>query len=336
MMVFSNIQKSGKWSFDCKRRAPGVRCPGSGLNVSLIARRTAAALLVMLGGLFVSPRLPAQADLVEQGRYVFQAAGCISCHRNDRTLAGGRPIATPYGTFYPPNITPHREQGIGRWTEEDLFRALRLGLDPSGRHYYPAFPYPSYTRMTREDMRALYAYLKTWPESSSASQPHALSWPFSSRSLISHWKQGRFTPGAAKIDPQRTPQWNRGAYLATALGHCSECHTPRGFLGKPDNQRFMAGSCSGPDDLMVPNITPDDETGIGAWTLEELETFLATGERPDGCYASGLMMEVLGTSCMQLTPDDRRALAVYLASLPSVHHNLDYLCTSLEYEEFLE
>ncbi len=293
-------------------------------------------LLLLFAGLSAPGELMANSKLVEQGRYLFQAAGCLSCHRDDRTLAGGRPLVTPFGTFYPPNITPHRESGIGRWSEEDLVRALRMGLDPAGRHYYPAFPYPSYTRMTQRDMHALYAYLMTWPESSRPSRPHAISWPFSSRSLISHWKQGRFTPGAAVVNPERSTQWNRGAYLATALGHCTECHTPRGFLGTPDNTRFMAGTCSGPEELRVPNITSDDDTGIGRWSFEELETFLATGERPDGCYTSGLMMEVLGTSCMGLTDNDRRALAVYLASLPPIHHNLDYLCATFEDDEFLE
>ncbi len=292
--------------------------------------------LMLLAGLSVHGELLADTELVEQGRYVFQAAGCVSCHRGDSTLAGGRPIVTPFGAFYPPNITPHRERGIGRWSEEDLVRALRMGLDPDGQHYYPAFPYPSYTRMTRQDMRALYAFLMTRPESARQSRPHELPWPLSLRTLIAHWKPGRFTPGAAPVDPARSQQWNRGAYLATALGHCGECHTPRGFLGTPRRDRYLAGTCTGPDGLWVPNITPDDETGIGGWSTEELDTFLATGRRPDGCYASGLMMEVLGTSCMQLTDYDRRALAVYLVSLPPIHNNLDYLCAAFGDDEFLE
>ncbi len=293
-------------------------------------------LLVLLAGLSVTGELLASAELVEQGRYVFQAAGCVSCHRGDRSLAGGRPIVTPYGIFYPPNITPHRERGIGRWSEEDLIRALRMGLDPGGRHYYPAFPYTSYTRMTRQDMRALYAYLMTWSKSSRQSQVHDVQWPLSLRGLIIHWKQGRFTPGVAVFDPARSPEWNRGAYLATALGHCSECHTPRGFLGTPRSDRYLAGTCSGPEGVRVPNITADEETGIGRWTREELDRFLSTGERPDGCYTSGLMMEVLGTACMQLTNDDRQALAFYIAALSAIHNNLDFLCESLEDDEFLE
>jgi len=316
----------------------GRRKPRHVLKFMDAARSVCAVqvLLLLFVGLSAPGELMANSKLVEQGRYVFQAAGCFSCHRNDRTLAGGRPLVTPFGTFYPPNITPHREWGIGRWSEEDLVRALRMGLDPAGRHYYPAFPYPSYTRMTNQDMRALYAYLMTWPESARQSRAHEIQWPLSLRALISHWKQGRFTPGVAVVDPERSPQWNRGAYLAKALGHCTECHTPRGSLGTPDSDRYLAGACSGPEELRVPNITPDDETGIGLWTFEELETFLATGQRPDGCYTSGLMMEVLGTSCMGLTDSDRRSLAVYLASLPPIHHNLDYLCATFEDDEFLE
>lgn len=334
-MMFS---ANGRCSLSCASliKAAVRPCGAALLADAGRAVRGLLVLLVLFAGQSMSGQAQADTGLVQEGRYVFAAAGCVSCHRNEQTLAGGPPIVTPYGTYFPPNITPHREQGIGRWSEEDFLRALRMGISPGGQHYYPAFPYPSYTRMTRRDMQALYAYLMTQPESARQSPPHVIPWPLSSRALISHWKQGRFTPGAAVTDPTRTPQWNRGAYLAKALGHCGECHTPRGFLGTPRSDRYLAGTCSGPEGLRVPNITPDEETGIGRWTTAELDTFLATGRRPDGCYASGLMMEVLGTSCMQLTDYDRQALAFYLASLPPIHNNLDTLCASFEDDEFIE
>jgi mono/diheme cytochrome c family protein len=184
--------------------------------------------------------------------------------------------------------------------------------------------------MTRQDMQALYAYLMSLPASSREIRPHNIHWPFSLRSMISHWKSGRFTPGEYSADPGRTPQWNRGAYLADALGHCSECHTPRNFLGTPLRDRYLAGTCAGPDGKCVSNITSDRETGIGRWTYEELTTFLATGKRPDGRYTDSLMAEVLGNSCMQLTPYDLHSLAIYLQSVPPIHHDLDTLCAPFD------
>jgi mono/diheme cytochrome c family protein len=272
----------------------------------------------------------ASEDLLEHGKYVFYAAGCISCHTRDQLMAGGRPLDTPFGIFYPPNITPQREYGIGAWSEEDFVRALREGMSPQGEHYYPAFPYPSYTRMTNQDMHALYAYLMTLPTSSRENRPNNLHWPFSSRSMISYWKADRFTPGEFSADPEKSPQWNRGAYLAGALGHCSECHTPRDYLGAPRSDRYLAGTCLGPDGRRVPNITPDRETGIGDWTDEGLMTFLKTGRKPDGGYTDSLMAEVLGTSCMRLTDYDLHSLAIYLQSLPPIHNDLGALCAPLD------
>jgi len=285
-----------------------------------------AALLGVVGCICSMGVALAADDLLEHGRYVFYAAGCISCHTSDQLMAGGRPVVTPFGTFYPPNVTPQREYGIGALSEEDFVRALREGLNPQGEHYYPAFPYPSYTRMTRQDMQALYAYLMTLPASSRGNRPHNIDWPFSYRSMISHWKAGRFTPGEFSADPEKSPQWNRGAYLADALGHCGECHTPRDYMGASRRDRYMAGTCTGPDGRLVPNITPDRETGIGNWTYGQLITFLGTGKRPNGVFTGSLMAEVLGTSCMRLTGEDLHSLAIYLQSLPPIHNDLDTLC----------
>jgi mono/diheme cytochrome c family protein len=272
----------------------------------------------------------------EHGRYVFFAAGCVACHTADLTLAGGRPLETPFGTFYPPNITPSREHGIGSWEGEDFERALRHGINPSGEHYYPAFPYPSYTRMNRADMQALYSYLMRQSPVARKNRSHELHWPFSSRPLVSYWKSDGFRPGAFVPDPARSAQWNRGAYLARALGHCSECHTHRGFLGIPASDRYLAGTCSGPEGRITPNITPDRQTGIGNWSCEQVVRFLETGRRPDGSFTGSKMAEVLGTSCMRLTGYDRQSLAIYLQSLPPVHHDLDRLCAPFDDTQFYE
>ena len=307
------------------------------LQIARLFRTKCLAAVLGLTGCFCSMSVAlASEDLLEHGRYVFYAAGCVSCHTSDQLMAGGRPVVTPFGTFYPPNITPHREYGIGAWTEEDIVRALREGLNPQGEHYYPAFPYPSYTRITRQDMRALYAYLMTLPASSRKIRPHDLLWPYSSRPMVAYWKVGGFTPGEFSANPEKSPQWNRGAYLADALGHCSECHTTRDYLGTPRHDRYLAGTCTGPDGRRVPNITPDRETGIGHWTCEELMTFLKTGRRPDGSYTDSLMAEVLGTSCMRLTGDDLHSLVIYLQSLPPIHNDLDALCAPFDDSVFFE
>jgi mono/diheme cytochrome c family protein len=281
--------------------------------------RAAVLLLALLAG---HGMVCAADDILEHGRYVFFAAGCVSCHGADHTLAGGRALDTPFGTFYPPNITPDREHGIGAWSAGDFTRALREGVDPRGNPYYPAFPYPSYTGMTSGDLQALYAYLMTQPPDSRPNRPHELPWFLSYRPLLRDWKAGRFVPGVLAEDPAQTPEWNRGAYIAHALGHCGECHTPRGLLGAPLAGRYLAGTRSGPSGVSVPNITPDSATGIGEWTGRELYAYLSTGRRPDGRYASLPMLEVLGTSIMTLTESDRHALATYLRSLPAVSHDL--------------
>jgi len=282
-------------------------------------------LVISLICLSAGPQLAiAGEDLLEHGRYVFNAAGCISCHTRDQILAGGRPLKTPFGTFYPPNITPNRKYGIGGWSESNFLRALGEGVSPQGEHYYPSFPYTSYTRMTPEDMRALYAYLMSQPPVARPNRQHELPAVLSSRSLLAFWKAGRFNPGKYQYDPQHTAQWNRGAYLAQALGHCGECHTPRGPLGELRADQYLAGTHSGPEGREVPNITQDEETGIGHWSPEEQRTFLESGRLPDGSYIGPLMAEVLGTSIMSLNKADREALATYLGSLPPVHHDVHY------------
>jgi len=292
------------------------------------------ALLVLLVD---AGRVTASNELLQQGQYIFFAAGCISCHTVDQPLAGGRAIGSPFGTFYGPNITPHPERGIGNWKQEDLIRALREGISPEGEHYYPAFPYPSFTMMTRRDIMALYTYLMAQPAFPNKNRPHELVWFLSNRALIAHWKGGgRFTPRVLQFDPNESREWNRGQYLAMALGHCSECHTPRGLLGGPLLEQYLAGTREGPGGIRVPNITPDEETGIGDWTHEDLETFLSTGRKPDGCFPTDLMMEVLGTSCMRLTEHDRHALATYLSSLPPIHNSLDATEDSFQGPDFYE
>lgn len=311
-----------------QREAVWYRRRASTLRHARRRRRVVARpylLAAICACLLASPPAPAaDAGLIERGRYVFTVAGCASCHTLDRDQAGGRALDTPFGTFHPPNITPDPEHGIGGWREDDFLRALGEGVSPQGEHYYPAFPYTSYTRMTPADMRALYAYLMTRPAVARASPPHELPWWVSSRKLLGFWKAGRFSPGRYQYRPGRSAQWNRGAYLAQALGHCGECHTPRGPLGRRRDSLHLAGNRRGPEGRRVPNITRDEETGIGHWSAAERRDFLATGRLPGGGFTGPLMIEVLASSGMSLSEADRAALATYLDSLPPIHHDIHY------------
>jgi len=266
----------------------------------------------------------AEPDLIARGEYLYRAAGCSNCH-TDRDakgaeLAGGAALTTPFGVFYAPNITPDREHGIGSWSDEDFVRAMREGVSPRGSHYYPAFPYTSYTKLTDEDLRALKAYLFTLPPVAQPDRPHELPWYVRLRPLLYFWKWLYFEPGPYRPDPQRSAAWNRGAYLANAVAHCGECHTPRDRFGGLDPARRFAGTTDGPDGAVVPNITPDRKTGIGRWSERDIAYYLETGMTPDGDFAGDVMADVIDNGLRHLTDEDRRAIATYLKSLPPIEH----------------
>ncbi|MEO8716667.1 MAG: cytochrome c [Burkholderiales bacterium] len=266
-----------------------------------------------LGG-FVAPA-GAQGD-ASRGAYVAKVGGCAGCHTEAKKeavpYAGGRALKTPFGTFYGPNITPHPRAGIGRWSEADFLRALRLGVRSDGAHLFPAFPYPSFTKITDADARDLWAFLRALPPSDQANRAHDLSFPFGWRFLVGFWKWLYFKPGRFVADAARTPQWNRGAYLVTALGHCGECHTPRNWLGASDPSRALAGAKLA-DGGGAPNLTP---ARLKKWDDTELKDFLGSGLTPDGDVVGDTMGEVIRNTTSQLTPVDLAALVAYLRSLP--------------------
>jgi mono/diheme cytochrome c family protein len=258
----------------------------------------------------------AQGD-AKRGEYLAKAGGCLGCHTveakddaKDKPVpyAGGRALKTPFGTFYGPNITPHPEAGIGRWSEADFLRAMREGRRPDGSNYFPAFPYPSFTLITDSDLRDLWAYLRSLPRSSRKSEPHDLGFLYRWRFLVGFWKWLFFTPGPFAQDPAKSAQLNRGAYLVQALGHCGECHTPRNFLGGAKRDRFLAGAKD-----IAPNLTP---TRLKKWGDGELRDFLTTGLTADGDVPAKEMGEVITNTTSQLTPQDLDALLAYLRSLP--------------------
>lgn len=253
------------------------------------------------------------------GAYVFRAAGCAACHSgadegDGAPLAGGRALETPFGTFYPPNITPDPEHGIGRWSKADFERALRQGVSPGGAPYYPAFPYTSYTGMSDEDVDALWNYLRAVEPSTRPDREHGLGFPFNQRWSLWGWRWLFFSPGRFEPRADRDPAWNRGAYLVRHVGHCGECHTPRSFFGAMKKGRFLQGAPEGPDGDPVPNIRADSDDGLGRWSRAEIVSYLKTGITPKGDFAGGAMKDVIEESTSRLSEADRAAIAVFLAS----------------------
>ena len=283
---------------------------------------TAIRILVAAAAVAFATSLAAAEPDADRGAVLFDAAGCANCHTDSKgggkPLAGGVALETPFGTFLTPNITPDREHGIGAWSDADFIRAMREGVAPDGSHYYPAFPYTSYTHMTDADMLAIKRHIFAMAPDATPSKPHDLAFPFSQRWLMWGWKLLNFEPGAYVADATRSESWNRGAYLVTAVAHCGECHTPRGMLGELDMSRWLGGNVEGPEGAVVPNITPDRETGIGTWSAGDVAFLLDAGMLPDGDVVGGSMYPVIEDGTDSLTAADRDAIAEYLLSLPAV------------------
>jgi mono/diheme cytochrome c family protein len=268
-----------------------------------------------------APRPGAQlADpAARRGEYVASAAGCLGCHTeakdNAVAYAGGRALKTPFGTFYGPNITPHPVAGIGKWSEADFARAIREGLRPDGAHYFPAFPYPSFARITDADLKDLWAYLRTLPPSARPNQAHDVGFPFNLRFLVRFWKWLYFTPGRFAPDPKRSAAVNRGDYLVNVLGHCGECHTPRNFLGGPKRARHLAGTPKGANEGGTSNLTP---ANLKKWNDADLAGFLQSGMSPDGDVTGERMGEVVRNTTSRLSAQDLASMIAYLRALPAI------------------
>jgi mono/diheme cytochrome c family protein len=263
--------------------------------------------------------LAAHRPDLENGRTMFLAGGCASCHAPDQEertrLGGGVALKSPFGTFYSPNISPDPADGIGKWSEAEFVATMWKGTSPDGSHYYPAFPYTSYQRMQEADVRDLFAYLKTLPAVPGKARDHDLPLPFRMRRGLGLWKLlfldgRRFAP-----DPARSQQWNRGAYLVNGPGHCAECHSPRNVLGGIiAAERFAGGPDPEGSDGRIPNIT---QAGIGDYSERDIAQVLETGDLPDGDSVGGRMRAVVRNTS-ELSPQDRGAIAVYIKSLPPV------------------
>jgi mono/diheme cytochrome c family protein len=262
---------------------------------------------------------PAYTPNLANGLVVFNAGGCASCHavpnQPDRLkLGGGLAIPSPFGTFYAPNISPDKTDGIGNWTEVNFVTAVTKGVSPRGTHYFPAFPYTSYAHAKVADIRDLYAYLKTLQPVSGKVRDHDVPFPFNVRRNVGIWKLLFFDGRPFAPDMSRSPQWNRGAYLVNSLGHCAECHSPRNFLGGIIAAQRFAGGPNPEGEGWVPNIT---QKGIGEWSDKDIAYFLKSGQTPDGDSAGGSMVRVIRNTS-QLSEADQAAIADYVKSLPPV------------------
>jgi len=262
---------------------------------------------------------PYSPDL-DNGKTMFYAGGCAACHatpnQEDKTkLGGGLGLKSPFGTFFAPNISPDRDDGIGGWSEANFVTAMWKGTSPDGSHYYPVFPYPSYQRMRLEDVRDLFAYLKTLPAVQGKARGHDLPLHFQIRRMLGGWKFLFLDGEQFKPDTSKPALWNHGAYLVNGPGHCAECHSPRNRLGGIiAGKRFTGGPDPEGGDGWVPNITP---AGIGDYSQRDIERVLETGDLPDGDSVGGPMAAVVANTG-KLSAQDRGAIALYLQSLPPV------------------
>jgi len=253
------------------------------------------------------------------GKEMFFAGGCTSCHavpgQDDRTwLGGGLGLKSPFGTFYVPNISPDPNDGIGRWSEADFVTAMTKGTSPDGRHYFPAFPYTSYQHMRTDDVRDLFAFLKTLPPVQGRVRDHDVPFPFNVRRLLGGWKFLFLDGKPFQPDASKGAEWNRGAYLMNGPGHCAECHSPRNALGGIIAAQRFAGGPNPEGEGWIPNIT---QAGLKDYSEKDIEYLLETGNTPDGDSVGGAMAPVIRNTA-QLAAEDRHAIAVYLKSLPPV------------------
>ncbi|MBG6076145.1 cytochrome c [Polaromonas sp. CG_9.11] len=256
-------------------------------------------------------------SLIARGAYLARAGNCMACHtaRGGASYAGGLGIPTPFGTVFTSNLTPDANTGIGSWSPAHFWRALHNGRSKSGRLLYPAFPYTSYTQVTREDSDAIFAYLRSQPAVNQPNRPHTLGFPFSSQAALAVWRALYFKPGVYQPDASRNAEWNRGAYLANGLSHCSACHSPRNALGGSRQNLALAGGLIPMQNWYAPSLTSAHEAGVGDWDKERVVQLLQTGVAP-GASVSGPMAEVVLRSTQHLTEQDLGAMATYLKALP--------------------
>ncbi len=264
---------------------------------------------------YASPTLDGLEGNVERGAYLAHIGGCAGCHTDvaggGKYLAGGLVIETPFGEFVSPNITPEPEHGIGKWSRADFARALRRGLAPDGHAYYPVFPYPSYAGLVEQDVADIWAFLQQVPAVTQSAREHDIDFPFSQNILMRPWRRLFFKPAAFEPDPEKSENWNRGAYLVTVLVHCGECHTPRNLFGGPKQHRALSGARLEPASERVPAITRE-ALELEGWSPDDLAFALRFGLKPGGDTFKGSMGEVVAYGTSYATNADLAAIAAHL------------------------
>jgi mono/diheme cytochrome c family protein len=280
--------------------------------------------MVALGGLLATGAVHAQNggqefSQIERGRYLTAMGDCVACHTaaDGKPFAGGRMVETPFGALVAPNITPDPATGIGNWTDADFLRAMHDGINRAGHHIYPAFPYVYYSRVTDQDVLAIRAYLATLDPVVNQVVSNQLPFPFDVREGLAAWNEINFKPGVFKPDRAKTSEWNRGAYIVTGLAHCGLCHTPKSVSGGDENSHYLQGAALG--SWYAPNITGDNRTGVGGWSVDQIAEYLRDGHNSVAA-ASGPMREEVENSSTRFTDPDLHAIAVYLKSVPGLDH----------------
>jgi mono/diheme cytochrome c family protein len=261
--------------------------------------------------------VPSSSASVQRGAYLARAGNCIGCHSRPegRDFAGGLGVQTPFGVVFAPNISPDVETGIGAWSADEFWRALHHGRSKGGRLLYPAFPYPSYTSLTRDDSDALYVFLRSVPAVSRANTPHALRFPFNAQAALAVWRALYFRPGEFAADPQQSAEWNRGKYLVQSLGHCAACHSGRNALGATSAQSEFAGGPMPDRRWVAPSLADPQQAGVQQWPRAEVVRLLKSGVSPHATVL-GPMADVVYTSTQYLSDTDLDAMARYLAAIP--------------------
>src|SRR5688572_30831081 len=256
-------------------------------------------------------------QLINRGEYLARAGDCIACHTapGGKPFAGARAMPTPFGNLYASNITPDDETGIGQWSADDFYRMMHTGISRDGKLLYPAMPFASYTKVTREDSDAIYAYLMSVPPVKQKNREHELRFPFNRRNLLVGWRTLYFREGEYVPDPKQSEQWNRGAYLVEGLGHCAMCHTAVNRLGGTSESKAFEGGMIPNQNWYAPSLTSNREAGLGNWEIKEITDLLQIGVSHRGTVY-GPMAEVVYNSLQYLTDEDVTAMAVYLKALP--------------------
>jgi mono/diheme cytochrome c family protein len=286
--------------------------------IAILAAAVAAGWYVARPGALPQTRkvVDATTQVIDRGEYLARAGDCIACHTAPagKPFTGGRAMPTPFGNLYTSNITPDDETGIGQWTADDFYRMMHTGISRDGTLLYPAMPFASYTKVTREDSDAIYAYLMSVPPVRQKNRPHELRFPFNKRELLVGWRALYFREGEYVPDPKQSEQWNRGAYLVEGLGHCAMCHTAVNRLGGTSEAAAFEGGMIPNQNWYAPSLTSNREAGLGNWSLKDIADLLQIGVS-HRATVYGPMAEVVYNSLQYLTDEDATAMAVYLKSL---------------------